>query len=214
MAPARSRKEVKVYRVGGSVRDELLGVRRRSGLGHHRSNARDPDRLDLQAGGSATSRSSSIAIPARVRSPHGQARSGLSRVRILRVAGITLAEDLARRDARSTPWLAREGELIDPFGGQADLRAGILARLARVRRRSAARAPRRRFAARFGLRGSGHRAADAHVGRDRQARPLSPERVWRELARDGAASGAPSRGVRAAVRPGLIPEVDAVRRGA
>lgn len=56
---------------------------------------------------------------------------------------VTLEEDLLRRDLTINA-IARsaEGELIDPYGGVADLQARAAPRFRRVRRRSAARAAR------------------------------------------------------------------------
>ena len=211
---------VKIYRVGGSVRDELLG---------RRVVDRDwvvigatpeiLDRLGLQAG-----RARLPGLPpsrygrgVRARAHRAQARARLSRLRVLRVA---------RRHARRGPraprpddqrdGARREGRAHRPFR-----RAGRSSRrhpapcLAGLRRGSAARAARRALRRALRIHGrSGNRAADARAGRVRASLPSSsPERVWQELAR-GLMEPHPARLLEVLRECGalaeLLPEVDAL----
>ncbi len=100
--------------------------------------------------------------------------------------GVTLEDDLRRRDLTINA-MARdaEGRLIDPYGGRADLEAGVLRHVSPAFAEDPVRILRvARFAARFGF----------HVAEDTRAlmrsmvaagevRALVPERVWAELER-------------------------------
>jgi tRNA nucleotidyltransferase (CCA-adding enzyme) len=129
--------------------------------------------------------------------------------------GVTLEEDLARRDLTINAIAqAEDGTLIDPFGGQADLRARVLRHVSPAFVEDPVRLLRlARLAARF---------ADFSIAPETQALlcrmveagevdALVPERVWQELAR-GLMSARPSRmfevlrGCGALAR--LLPEVE------
>ena len=91
-----------------------------------------------------------------------------------------------------------DGVLIDPFGGAADLRAGVLRHVSPAFAEDPLRVLRvARFAARFGFAVAPETEAlmRALVASGELA-TLAPERVWQELARglDGAASVADARG--------------------
>ena len=111
---------------------------------------------------------------------------------------VTLEEDLARRDltinsiAARADWMRVDGQidseaaLIDPFGGQRDLRAKVLRHVTDAFREDPVRILRvARFAARF------HDFSVApetmalmrDMVADGEADHLVPERVWQELAR-------------------------------
>ena len=106
---------------------------------------------------------------------------------------VTLEEDLARRDLTINA-MARDAEdaLIDPFGGEADLRAGVLRHVSPAFVEDPLRVLRvARFAARFGFAVAPETGdADANAGRIRRARRARPgARVAGALAgADGAAS--------------------------
>ncbi|MBK7264219.1 MAG: multifunctional CCA addition/repair protein [Rubrivivax sp.] len=101
--------------------------------------------------------------------------------------GVTLEQDLARRDLTINA-MARDsqGQLVDPYGGQHDLRAGVLRHVSSAFAEDPVRLLRvARFAARF---------ANFSIAPETQALmaqmvdagevdALVPERVWQELAR-------------------------------
>jgi tRNA nucleotidyltransferase (CCA-adding enzyme) len=128
---------------------------------------------------------------------------------------ITLDEDLARRDLTINAMAqAEDGRLIDPFGGQADLRGRLLRHVTLAFREDPVRILRvARFAARF----ADFRVADETFSLMRQmveageVDALVPERVWQELAR-GLMESKPSRMFKVLRECGalarLLPEVD------
>jgi tRNA nucleotidyltransferase (CCA-adding enzyme) len=128
---------------------------------------------------------------------------------------ITLDEDLARRDLTINAMAqAEDGRLIDPFGGQADLRGRLLRHVTLAFREDPVRILRvARFAARF----ADFRVADETFALMRQmveageVDALVPERVWQELAR-GLMESKPSRMFEVLRECGalarLLPEVD------
>jgi tRNA nucleotidyltransferase (CCA-adding enzyme) len=108
---------------------------------------------------------------------------------------VTLEQDLARRDLTINAMARGEdGELIDPYGGAADLRAGLLRHVSEAFAEDPVRILRvARFAARFGFAIAPE--TDALMRRMVQAGEadhLVPERVWQELAR-GLMEESPSR---------------------
>src|SRR6266436_1083073 len=100
---------------------------------------------------------------------------------------VTLEQDLRRRDLTINA-MARDagGRLIDPFGGQADLRARVLRHVSAAFAEDPVRILRvARFAARFA--GLGFKVAPETLALMRamvsagEANALVSERVWREL---------------------------------
>ena len=123
-----------------------------------------------------------------------------------------LTRDLARRDftVNAMAWNPRTG-LADPFGGQADLAAGVLRAVGRPEARFAEDALRilrgLRFSARLGfaLEPATARAMEQQAGR---LRAIAAERVQAEL--DGLLLGAAAEGVLArwpAVLEPVLPEI-------
>jgi len=108
---------------------------------------------------------------------------------------VTLEQDLARRDVTINAMAKDEaGRLIDPFGGERDLRAGVLRHVGEAFAEDPLRILRvARFAARFGFRVAGEtfelmrRMVEAG-----EVEHLVAERVWQELAR-GLAEPQPAR---------------------
>ncbi|NDA02663.1 MAG: polynucleotide adenylyltransferase [Burkholderiaceae bacterium] len=106
---------------------------------------------------------------------------------------VTLEEDLQRRDLTMNA-MAQEvneigepvGEIVDPYGGQADLKAGVLRHVSKAFLEDPLRVLRvARFAARFG---DFHIAPETllHMRRMVEAlelETLSRERIWQELSR-------------------------------
>lgn len=132
---------------------------------------------------------------------------------------VTLDEDLQRRDLTiNAIALGPEGELVDPWGGRADLEARLLRHVSPAFAEDPVRVLRvARFAARFAQLGF-------HVANETMALMqgmvdageidhLVPERVWKELAR-GLAEPAPQALLRVLRECGalarLLPEVDAL----
>ena len=109
---------------------------------------------------------------------------------------VTLEQDLSRRDLTVNAMAQREdGTLIDPFGGAADLRDGVLRHVSQAFAEDPVRILRvARFAARF----ADFRVATETLAlmrtmvADGEADALVSERVWQELAR-GLMEARPSR---------------------
>jgi tRNA nucleotidyltransferase (CCA-adding enzyme) len=99
---------------------------------------------------------------------------------------VTLEDDLKRRDLTINA-IARDeaGRLLDPFGGEKDLREGVLRHVGEAFEEDPVRILRvARFAARFGFRIADETMAlmQAMVASG-EADHLVPERVWQEFAR-------------------------------
>jgi tRNA nucleotidyltransferase (CCA-adding enzyme) len=101
--------------------------------------------------------------------------------------GITLEQDLLRRDLTINAIAeAADGELIDPYGGRADLDNGLLRHVSPAFAEDPVRILRiARFAARFAKRGF-HVAHDTNqlmrsMVANGEVNHLVPERVWAEL---------------------------------
>ena len=131
--------------------------------------------------------------------------------------GVTLEEDLARRDLTVNA-MARDpsGELIDPFGGARDLEDRLLRHVSPAFREDPLRVLRvARFAARFAPLGFRVHGESLELMRGMSAsgelEHLVPERVWAEIARAMAAAE-PGRFVQVLRDCGalsvLLPELD------
>jgi tRNA nucleotidyltransferase (CCA-adding enzyme) len=129
---------------------------------------------------------------------------------------VTLAEDLARRDLTINAMARDEhGGLIDPYGGQADLRAGVLRHVSPAFVEDPLRVLRvARFAARFGFAVAPEtRRLMRELVATGELGELATERVWQELAR-GLMEPHPARMLAVLRDCGalarLLPEVDAL----
>ncbi|MFL6661753.1 MAG: multifunctional CCA addition/repair protein [Rhizobacter sp.] len=209
---------MKAYIVGGAVRDALLGVP---------VNDRDwvvvgatPDEM-LAAGYKPVGQDFPVFLHPHTREEYALARTerktapGYHGFLFHADPSVTLEEDLARRDLTINA-MAQEadGRIVDPFGGQADLRDKVLRHVSPAFAEDPVRILRlARFAARY---------ADFRVAPETEALmrrmvdegevdALVPERVWQELSR-GLMEARPSRmfevlrGCGALAR--LLPEVD------
>jgi tRNA nucleotidyltransferase (CCA-adding enzyme) len=128
--------------------------------------------------------------------------------------GVTLEEDLRRRDLTINAMArAEDGTIIDPHHGAADLKAGVLRHVSEAFAEDPVRILRvARFAARFGFAVAPEtmklmrRMVEAG-----EADALVPERVWQELAR-GLMERSPSRMIAVLRECGalarVLPEVD------
>lgn len=221
MRPPRLGQPVKIYRVGGAVRDEMLGrpIADRDWV----VVGATPETM-LASGFRPVGRDFPVFLHPETREEYALARTerkhgrGYRGFEFFASPDVTLEEDLRRRDLTINAMArAEDGALIDPFGGEADLRAGILRHVAPAFAEDPLRVLRvARFAARFGfvvapetmklmreLVASGELAA------------LTPERVWQELAR-GLMEAQPSRMI-AVLREcdalrALLPEIEAGAR--
>ncbi len=180
----------RVYLVGGAVRDRLLGlpVRERDwvvvgataqsllDLGFRRVGRGFPVFLHPQTG-------EEYAL-ARQERKTGAGYRGFS---VDASATITLEQDLRRRDLTINAIAETlDGEIIDPYGGRDDLRAGLLRHVSSAFREDPVRVLRTaRFAARLST--HGFRIADKtlsllkEIAHDGELDALVPERVWQEL---------------------------------
>ena len=208
----------RVYQVGGAVRDELLG----------RTNAdRDfvvvgvtPETM-LASGYRPVGRDFPVFLHpdtheeyalARTERKHGRGYRGFE---FFASPDVTLEEDLARRDLTINAMARGEdGALVDPHGGQADLRAGVLRHVSPAFVEDPLRVLRvARFAARLGFAVAPETEALMRtIVASGELNTLAPERVWQELAK-GLAEARPSRMLAVLRECGalaqLMPEVDA-----
>lgn len=211
---------MKLYVVGGAVRDELLG--RPASDRDWVAVGTTPEAL-VGAGYQPVGRDFPVFL-------HPQTREEVALARTERKSGrgyhgftfhtapeVTLEQDLARRDLTINAMARDErGALIDPFGGERDLHARVLRHVSPAFAEDPVRVLRvARFAARF---------ADFSIASETMALmqrmvqigevdALVPERVWQELAR-GLMEAQPRRAIEVLRDCGalerLLPEVDAL----
>lgn len=190
---------MKTFRVGGAVRDALLGLP---------VNDTDwvvvgatPEEM-IEAGYLPVGKDFPVFLHPETREEHALARTerktgrGYHGFAFHAAPDVTLEQDLARRDLTINAIAqAGDGALIDPYGGQQDLRRKVLRHVTDAFREDPVRILRvARFAARF------HEFEVAPetlelmraMVADGEADHLVPERVWQELAR-GLMEDHPSR---------------------
>jgi tRNA nucleotidyltransferase (CCA-adding enzyme) len=180
---------LKTYLVGGSVRDELLGLPVQ-------------DRDYVVVGGDPAEMLRQGFKPVGADFPvflHPQTHDEYALARTERKTGpgykgfsfhaapdVTLEEDLKRRDLTINA-MARDddGRIVDPHGGASDLKAGILRHVSPAFSEDPVRILRvARFAARFGFAVAPETLAlMRRMVADGEADALVPERVWQELSR-------------------------------
>ena len=210
---------MKVYRVGGSVRDELLG---RDIVDRDWVVVGATPEMMVAAGYRPVGRDFPVFLHPDTHEEHALARTERKQGRGYRgfefhaSPEVTLEEDLRRRDLTINA-MARdeEGALIDPFGGAQDLARGVLRHVSFAFAEDPLRVLRvARFAARFGFSVAPETEALmralSHSG---ELATLSAERVWQELAR-GLMEPYPSRMIAVLRACGalaqILPEVDAL----
>jgi tRNA nucleotidyltransferase (CCA-adding enzyme) len=210
---------VRVYRVGGSVRDELL--KRPPGDHDYVVVGATPE-IMLASGYRPVGRDFPVFLHpdtqeeyalARTERKHGRGYRGFE---FFATPDVTLEDDLRRRDLTINA-MARtpDGTLIDPYGGQSDLAAGILRHVSPAFAEDPLRVLRvARFAARFGFRiADSTLALMRDIAASGELATLAPERVWQEVAR-GLSEAHPSRLLQALRACGalgaLLPEIDAL----
>src|SRR2546429_3004236 len=182
------RQPFRVYRVGGSVRDELLG--RDHGDRDWVVVGATPEMLTASGYTPVGSDFPVFLHPdtreeyalARTERKHGRGYRGFE---FFASPEVTLADDLARRDLTINAMARDEdGTLIDAYGGEADLRAGILRHVSPAFVEDPLRVLRvARLAARFGFKVAREtkqlmRKIVASSGPE----PIAPERICQEEA--------------------------------
>jgi len=209
---------MKIYAVGGCVRDQLLGVpvtdRDWVAVGA------TPDEM-IAAGFRPVGKDFPVFLHPQTNEEYALARTerktapGYHGFTFHAAPDVTLEDDLARRDLTINAMALDEaGALIDPFGGRADLQAKVLRHIGPAFAEDPVRILRvARFAARFGDFGIADETMllmRSMVGAG-EVDALVPERVWQELSR-GLMQARPSRMFEALRACGalarLLPEVD------
>ncbi len=217
---------MKVYRVGGAVRDRLL-----QSFGGPAPADSDVDWVVVgatpaqmvEAGYRPVGRDFPVFLHPRTRDEYALARTerksapGYRGFTVHADPSVTLEEDLQRRDLTINAIAEDEqGRLIDPFGGARDLRDGVLRHVSHAFVEDPVRILR---LARFAARWPGFVVAPETLALARrmvdagEVDALVAERVWQELAR-GLMETRPSRMVEVLRDCGafarLLPEVEAL----
>jgi tRNA nucleotidyltransferase (CCA-adding enzyme) len=210
---------VKIYQVGGSVRDELLGlpVQDRD----HVVVGADPEEM-ARRGFRPVGADFPVFLHPETHEEYALARTerktapGYRGFTFHADRDVTLEEDLRRRDLTINAMARGEdGVLVDPYGGAADLEAGVLRHVSEAFAEDPVRILRvARFAARFGFAVAPETLRLMHeMVAKGEADALVPERVWQEVAR-GLMEKSPSRLLAVLHECGalarILPEVDAV----
>lgn len=215
---------MKIYTVGGAVRDALLGLPVQD---------RDfvvvgstPQQM-LQRGFIQVGKDFPVFLHPKTHEEYALARSerktapGYKGFLFHAAPDVTLEQDLVRRDLTINAIArAEDGTLIDPFGGQRDIAARVFRHVSSAFAEDPVRILRlARFAARFALPPHDFQVAPETVLLMQQmvaageVDALVPERVWQELAR-GLMEEKPSRMFDVLRDSGalarLLPELDAV----
>jgi tRNA nucleotidyltransferase (CCA-adding enzyme) len=180
---------VKIYRVGGSVRDELLG---RAVQDHDYVVVGATPEQMVALGYQPVGKDFPVFLHPTTREEHALARTerksgrGYKGFTVHTSPEVTLEEDLARRDLTINA-MARDasGALIDPFGGLGDLERRCLRHVSPAFVEDPVRILRvARFAARLDFTvAEDTLALMRHMVETGEADHLVPERVWQELAR-------------------------------
>ena len=209
----------KTYCVGGAVRDGLLGLPIQD---------RDwvvvgstPEQMEAQ-GFKPVGSDFPVFLHPKTHEEYALARTerkvaqGYKGFTVYATPDVTLEQDLLRRDFTINA-IAQDadGKLIDPYGGQADLKAGVLRHVSDAFAEDPVRILRgARFAARFGFSFAPETLALMRAMVDNgEVDALVAERVWQELAR-GLMEQQPSRFFTTLRECGalkkILPEVDAL----
>ncbi len=209
----------KIYCVGGAVRDGLLGlpVQDRDWV----VVGSTPEAM-LAQGFQPVGKDFPVFLHPQTHEEYALARTerktapGYAGFTFHTAPDVTLEQDLSRRDFTVNAMaLDTDGTLIDPYGGRADLAAGLLRHVSPAFAEDPVRILRgARFAARFGFSFAQETLALMRsMVSNGEVDALVPERVWQELAR-GLQEAQPSRFIStlrdcdALAR--VMPEVDAL----
>jgi tRNA nucleotidyltransferase (CCA-adding enzyme) len=208
---------MKTYSVGGSVRDELLGlpVQDRD----HVVVGASPEEM-LRRGFRPVGADFPVFLHPDTHEEYALARTerktgpGYKGFAFHAAPDVTLEDDLRRRDLTINAMARGEdGVLIDPHHGERDLRAGVLRHVSEAFAEDPVRILRvARFAARFGFAVAPETLAlMRRMVESGEADALVPERVWQELSR-GLMEKRPSRMIAVLRECGalarVLPEVD------
>jgi len=207
---------VKAYVVGGAVRDELLGlpVKDRD----HVVVGATPEEM-VRLGYKPVGKDFPVFLHPQTHEEYALARTerksgrGYKGFTVHAAPEVTLEEDLRRRDLTINAIArAEDGALIDPFGGEKDLRAGILRHVSEAFAEDPVRILRvARFAARFDFAVSPETLLlMKNMVASGEADALVSERVWQEFAK-GLQASQPQRMLRvleeSGLRARLLPEL-------
>ena len=209
---------IRVCVVGGAVRDGLLGLRVQD-RDHVVVGATPEDMTAL--GFRPVGRDFPVFLHPRTQEEYALARTerktarGYKGFAVYATPDVSLEEDLRRRDLTINAMAECErGEIVDPYGGRADLAARVLRHVSDAFSEDPVRILRvARFAARFAdfTVAPETLALMTRMVADGEADALVPERVWQELSR-GLMEAAPSRMFRVLRACGalarLLPELD------
>jgi tRNA nucleotidyltransferase (CCA-adding enzyme) len=206
------------YVVGGAVRDSLLGE-----PVHDRDwvvVGETPERM-IAAGFQPVGRDFPVFLHPATNEEHALARTerksgrGYRGFVVQAAPDVTLDEDLARRDLTINAMARDEsGRIIDPYGGQQDLRDGVLRHVSPAFVEDPVRILR---LARFAARWPAFHIAPETLALLRQmveageVEALVPERVWQEFAR-GLMERRPSRMLEVLNACGALPKLIPVHR--
>jgi len=189
---------MKAYAVGGSVRDELLGLEVQDR--DYVVVGADPAEM-LARGFKAVGADFPVFLHPDTHEEYALARTerktgpGYKGFAFYAAPDVTLEQDLQRRDLTINAMARGEdGTLVDPHAGAKDLEAGILRHVSEAFAEDPVRILRvARFAARFGFAIAPEtEALMRRMVEAGEADALVPERVWQELAR-GLMEKSPSR---------------------
>jgi tRNA nucleotidyltransferase (CCA-adding enzyme) len=209
---------IQVYVVGGAVRDRLLHLPV-SDHDHVVVGATPEEMTAL--GFQPVGKDFPVFLHPRTHEEYALARTerktarGYKGFQVYATPDVTLEEDLRRRDLSINAMAANAaGEIIDPYGGRADLTARVFRHVSEAFAEDPVRILRvARFAARFGEFSVAPEtlALMRQMTADGEVDALVPERVWQELAR-GLMEARPSRMFLLLRECGalarLLPEVD------
>lgn len=198
-APDARAPQFQIYRVGGSVRDELLGLP--AGDRDWVVVGATPEQM-LAQGFQAVGKDFPVFLHPQSHEEYALARTerktapGYKGFAVHFSPDVTLEDDLLRRDLTINAIArAADGSLVDPFHGQADIQARIFRHVSPAFREDPVRILRlARFAARFPdfTIAPGTLALMREMTAAGEVHALVAERVWQELSR-GLMSQRPSR---------------------
>ncbi|MBS0484935.1 MAG: multifunctional CCA addition/repair protein [Proteobacteria bacterium] len=180
---------MKTYLVGGSVRDELLGLPVKDH--DYVVVGASPEEM-VRLGYRPVGKDFPVFLHPQTHEQYALARTerkislGYKGFEVYTSPQVTLQEDLARRDLTINS-IAKDadGNIIDPFNGVADLEAGILRHISPAFSEDPVRILRAaRFAARFNFHAAPETLAlMSDMVHNGEVDALVPERVWQELSR-------------------------------
>jgi len=210
---------LKVYRVGGAVRDRLLGLPVQD---HDWVVVGSTPEQMVARGFKPVGADFPVFLHPDTHEEYALARTerkvaqGYKGFTVYAEPGVTLEQDLLRRDFTINA-IAQDadGNLIDPYGGQEDLKSGVLRHVSDAFAEDPVRILRAaRFVARFGFSIAPETLALMRTMVDNgEVDALVAERVWQELAR-GLMEKQPSRFFTTLRECGalkkILPEVDAL----